>query len=100
MARELVRRADAELAEERNLVLVARDVKRRAVTGEADWAVAARPHRLPRGDVVIKDAECAIEEQIPLTVAVVIRPAELRTDEVVLNINLVNQLVAVVEREI
>src|SRR5829696_3306171 len=93
MAADLVCRADAQLAKERHGVFARADVEVRAVLGEAGPFAVTVPHALPNTHVVVEDAERAVAEQVPLAPAVVVRPANLRADKAVFNVDVVVQLV-------
>src|SRR4051812_9453319 len=98
MAAEIVGSSDAQLAEERHSVFGTVDVERRAIA-EGDRVAAAGPHALRCGHVVVEDAERRVAEQIPLAVAVIRGPTDLRADEVVFDIKVVRQFVGVIVGE-
>src|SRR5699024_8951230 len=88
--REIIRATGTQFAKERHIVLRISDVERLSRILEDGRTTRGVPQALAMRNVVVEDAERAVAEEIPFaTAAVIHRPAQLRTGQIVLDLEVV-----------
>src|SRR4029078_7520431 len=93
VAGDIVRPTRTQFAKERDVIAVVVDVNRVARLLEANGAAARAPQALRLINVVTEDTHRAVHEDVPSAAdAVVGRPAQLRTNQVVVNVDVVAQV--------